>query len=157
LFDEKGGLLRYALFDSSGCAVLNLALQEAVLLGDDVLKPQALYIALTRVADGETMRLFTLLNVASWQLQGQSQTTVFGDFDHADAARLAQVTGLSQFDFWPSFRRILELASEIAQYDQGRIGERHLFYGLLVSRTAAEWLRKVGVDEEQILERVIWD
>ncbi|MFO1432349.1 MAG: Clp protease N-terminal domain-containing protein [Candidatus Competibacteraceae bacterium] len=156
LFDEKG-LLRYELFDDSGCAVLGQAQQEAAALGENELRPRALLLALTKVANREIIHLLQQLKVAPQQLQDQLQTAVTGALDHADQGRLAQVTKLSQFDMWPSTCRTLELALEIAQYDQGLIGERHLLYGLLVGGGAAGLLHKAGVDANQILERVIWD
>ena len=157
LFDKRG-LLKLELFDRSGCAVLEQALREAAVLGHSTLEPAALRLALTKVENGEIIRFFEWLNRELPQLMGQPKTTMINAAHQSGDGQINYAPRpLSQFDFRPRMRQILELALELAQYDQAVIGDRHLWYGWLISDSGTEWLRKTGVDVEQLLERVIWE
>jgi hypothetical protein len=63
---------------------------------------------------------------------------------------------LSQFNLWFSILKIFDLAWEIARYDQGQIGEPHIFYGLLISRSATKLLKGAGLNIDKAIQQAGW-
>jgi tetratricopeptide (TPR) repeat protein len=152
LFDEQGKL-ELDVFDDSGRGILARAHEEAAAIGAEFLRIPALVSALAQFEGGETARLLEQQGIPRERLQAQAEAAAPGA---ASDERLRHVARLSQFDLWFSVLKVLDLAWEIAQYDQGRIGESHILYGLLVSRHAETLLEGAGVDVDQMTEQAGW-
>lgn len=152
VFDELG-LLILDVFDTSGRKILALALEETAERGEIFLKLPALVAALTRFEGGETRHLVELQGISPEQLLAQTQ---FISQSTSVSEPLNIVLVLSQYKIWYSVLEVLDLAWEIAQYDQGKISESHLLYGLLISRSATKVLQAAGINVDQIVEQAGW-
>ncbi len=152
LFDQQG-LLKLEVFDISGQAILDKAKQEAEAMGEMFLKPPALVLALAQFEGGETIRLLGLQGIAPDLIRNH----VHASDSTYNGKQFKSTTVLSQFNLWFSVLRIFDLAWEIAQYDQNMIGEPHILYGLLVSRSGTKQLQAAGVDVNKMIEQAVWN
>jgi tetratricopeptide (TPR) repeat protein len=152
LFDELG-LLKLNLFDPGGQKALALALEETAGREEVLLKLPALLSALTRLEDGETCRLVARQGISPRQVQAQISSEAESALD---SEALSTVLVISQYKVGYTILRILDLAWEIAQYDQGKIGESHILYGLLVSGSATTILQAAGIDADVMIEQAAW-
>ncbi|MGD2086284.1 MAG: Clp protease N-terminal domain-containing protein [Candidatus Aminicenantes bacterium] len=153
LFDRKG-ILILDFFDTSGQAVLTLAKEESTAMGEALLRVPALLIALTRYEGGETLRLLTLQGIAPEAVRTQARNSTGKYFE---GKPLKTTSLLSQFNLWFSILKIFDLAWEIARYDQGQIGEPHIFYGLLLDNNATKFLKVAGLDIDKAIQQAGWN
>ncbi len=152
LFDSRGKL-QLEVLEDSGKTVLELAKEEAATVGEYLLRVPALLIALTRYEGGEILRLLALQGTQPEKPQAQARNSTV---KYVDSKPLKTTSVLSQFNLWFSVLKIFDLAWEIAAYDRGKIGEPHIFFGLLVSRSAKTMLEVAGVNIEKMIQQAGW-
>jgi ATP-dependent Clp protease ATP-binding subunit ClpA len=153
LFDRHGRL-QLTAFETSGQATLSQAKSEAATAGIDLIDVFVLLLALLQSPGNELSRLLKLQGVTPESLQDRIQAVVVAN--STASHRLQEVAILSQFDFWSSAIEVLNMAWEVAQYDQGQIGETHLVYGLLLSPGVSRLLAQAGLDVNQMVTQVAW-
>lgn len=151
---DRHGRLQLAAFDAGGQIILSQAQAKAAAMGIDLIDVYVLLLALLQSPGNELSRLLKLQGLAPELLQDRVQVVVIANSSASN--RLQEVTALSQFDFWSSAVEVLNTAWEVAQYDQGQIGETHLVYGLLLSPGISRLLAQAGADVNQMVTQVAW-
>jgi len=152
LFNRQG-LLILDNFDESGQSVLYAAIEQAKQLQEELIGLRALLSALVLYEQGETCRLLLLQDIKPYELFDNTNASLKYS---ASTHELKRDKTLSQFDFWHEVLDILNLAWDIAQYDRGKIGERHLLYGLLISHRATKLLHRLGINIDRMIKNALW-
>ena len=114
----------------------------------------AFFWAMLQLPESELIRLLKLQGIALEPLQRRVEAMLAADISGSE--RLKKNATLSQFNFWFSALEFLDTAWDVAQYDQGKIGEAHLVYALLLSQSAEKLLKEANANTGQMVEQVAW-